>query len=161
MRRRQWRRWFDNILDRPEVELFALKKWQKCRPLKRTLTDIAKGRRCVLSETDSDTFWSTKVLKLDCELEMTSISSICQNFDDFLEKTYKDCPRDRKRIRLARRCQQIMAHIKRIMTSVATLVAPDMFEINKQLNSKSIMELIDQSTKKDRIMNPLSKFVNL
>ena len=54
-----------------------------------------------------------------------------------------------------------MGHVKRIMTSVASLVAPDMLEINEQLNSKSIMELIDQSAQKDRIMNPLSKFVNL
>ena len=142
-------------------KFLALKIWQKCRPLKRTLVDLAKGRRCVLSETNFDAFWSTKVLKSDCRLEMTSISSVCQNFDEFLEVTYENCPRDRKRVRLARRCQQILNHVKQIMTSVASLVAPDMLEINEQLNSKSIMELIDHSATKDRIMNPLSKFVNL
>lgn len=140
MRRRQWRRWFDNILDR-------------------TLADFVKGRQCLLVNIDPNVFWSTRVLRHDCELEMTSIQSICAHFDAFLAVTYQFCPDDRKRARLAERCETIIDHVERIMSDVAVLIAPEMIELNKKLGAKSIDQLIDESSsKKDRIINPVSKF---
>ena len=46
------------------------------------------------------------------------------------------------------------------MTSVALLIAPEMVELNKQLSSKSVVDLIDESLEedKDRVINPVSKF---
>ena len=140
MRRRQWRRWFDNILDR-------------------TLSDFVRGRHCLLVNIDPSVFWSTHVLRGDCALEMTSIQSICAHFDAFLAVTYQFCPDDRKRMRLAERCGTIIQHVERIMSDVAMLIAPDMMELNEELGTKSINQLIDESSsKKDRIINPVSKF---